>query len=572
MSIVDQLSEPWDVGSFSGRIECTTIAWEEITSFVMAGFRASPWGGPEVGGLLFGLRTPGQIRVWGWCEIPCEHANGPRFELSEKDQAGLQQLIAARPAGADVVGWFQSRFWDVGWSQSTSRGLYMAPLDTGLHKRYFPEPWQVALMVQRAKSGPLTAGFFFRQSDGSMDLMTREFGDRAPDGTAPPITGAARSPAMPGKTPGTVAPSPQHFESESRTETADRSIEAKPGAVPATVEPPFEEPRVVPGYGMPQETVSIGITPGTASIRHGSDEPGTYWTLFGLKYNPFARSADPKSIYWSQQHRAILTKLCHGIVRGNGIAVLSGPVGTGKTVLLDTLGLCLKKAAIQFALIRDSHLTIDQLYDILNYDLALNVRSHSRPAVLSELAELVTANQNGHHTAALLVDGAHNLSRDVMEEIRFLDNLNFQNTKVLQIVLVGQRALETKLEAPEFRALKQRITARHVLAALDERDTSDFISEKMMKAGLENQDVFPLDVVRQIHSLAQGIPRMIDAFCDELLKACAAARCKTATLELVNEIRPQILVLPAVNSALQTESNSRPLQPGRSGRTGQFVP
>jgi hypothetical protein len=149
----------------------------------MKGFQRSPSGGPEVGGLLFGHRMPDRVRIDAWREIACEHAGGPFFQLSEQDEEALR-LLLQDSNGLEVVGWFQSKYWDTRWSQSQNWVFALSPADIDLHKRHFPEPWQVVLIIQRTKSGPLRAGFFFRKENGSLDSMARDF---TQVGAVPPV-------------------------------------------------------------------------------------------------------------------------------------------------------------------------------------------------------------------------------------------------------------------------------------------------------------------------------------------------------------------------------------------------
>jgi hypothetical protein len=109
--------DPWEIGGPTGRIECARPTWEEIAGFAMQGFQRSPSGGPEVGGLLLGHRTPGGVRIDAWREIACEHAAGPFFQLSEQDEGSLR-LLLENSNGLEVVGWCQSKYWDTRWSQS----------------------------------------------------------------------------------------------------------------------------------------------------------------------------------------------------------------------------------------------------------------------------------------------------------------------------------------------------------------------------------------------------------------------------------------------------------------------
>jgi len=134
------------------------------------------------------------------------------------------------------------------------------------------------------------------------------------------------------------------------------------------------------------------------------------------------------------------------------------------------------------------------------------------------------------------VDEAHNLEWDVLVEIRLLGNLENRRGKLLQIILAGQQELDRKMEAPEFRQLKQRIALRCTLRGFDVNDAIAYINSRMTRAGLQNQTVFSAELMDEIRLRTQGIPRLINAVCDNLLLHCFALETRTATMEMLNEV------------------------------------
>lgn len=163
----------WQVDGHPVRIEYTPLVMEELRRAAEEGFQRISHGGLEVGGLLFGGRHEDTVTVADWRPLECEHAKGPGFVLSSNDEAGLRKLLEEAAGDADLkdlepVGW---------WHSHTRSGIFLSPEDLELHNRYFPEPWQIALVLHPAKERPMAAGFFFRAADG--DLHTagslREF-------------------------------------------------------------------------------------------------------------------------------------------------------------------------------------------------------------------------------------------------------------------------------------------------------------------------------------------------------------------------------------------------------------
>ena len=136
----------------------------------------------------------------------------------------------------------------------------------------------------------------------------------------------------------------------------------------------------------------------------------------------------------------------------------------------------------------------------------------------------------------LIVDEAHNLGWDVLEEIRLLGNLETRSGKLLQIILAGQPELDRKLDAPDLRQLKQRIVLRCCLEPLSQAETVEYITSRLAKAGMPEQTVFSPEMLSEIHLRSQGIPRLINNICDNLLLNCFATETRSATFELLDEV------------------------------------
>ncbi len=183
----------WRVDGHPQSIEFKPSFWDDILSSVMSDFLRLPWGGPEVGGVLFGTAEPERVRILAYRPLECEHANGPAFELTETDEAGLLELLERAKTDQDLAG-----LQPVGWYHSTFRWLLLTPADAKLYDQYFPELWQVAMVFLRVKSRPSLLGFFCRNADGSIGSCHREFmvfegrpepePQEAPAVAAPPVS------------------------------------------------------------------------------------------------------------------------------------------------------------------------------------------------------------------------------------------------------------------------------------------------------------------------------------------------------------------------------------------------
>lgn len=261
-----------------------------------------------------------------------------------------------------------------------------------------------------------------------------------------------------------------------------------------------------------------------------------YNAFFGFTENPFNLSPDPAFLYRSPQHEEALANLLYGVESRKGFIVLTGEVGTGKTTMLECLRDYLDEQDVQFAFLFNSRLTVEQFFEMIAYDLGLQCAKNSKTEVLFALNQMLIRNSSHGRTTALIVDEAHDLDPDVLEEVRMLGNLENRTGKLLQIVLAGQPELDRKLDAPNLRQLKQRIVLRFTLKPFQDYETAEYVRSRLAKAGQPEQKVFPSALLREIHLRSQGIPRVINTICDNILLSCFALETKVATLEILDEV------------------------------------
>jgi general secretion pathway protein A len=254
----------------------------------------------------------------------------------------------------------------------------------------------------------------------------------------------------------------------------------------------------------------------------------------GFRVQPFNDIPDPRFFYANPVHDAAYATLLYGIQERKGFITLIGEAGTGKTTLLHMIeGL---EKPIRTALFNKTTLTFDELLDCLCFDFDLPVKEGRRLEKIRALnAFLVTQFEEGG-TGVLIIDEAHNLAVEVLENLRLLSNLEKANQKLFQIVLAGQPELEQKLGLRELRHLKQRIAVRCWLDRLKAQDVEPYISHRLWVAGCERPDVFTPEAVRRVALYSQGIPRLINTICDNALHlACQTAQ-QTISAALVEEV------------------------------------
>jgi general secretion pathway protein A len=261
-----------------------------------------------------------------------------------------------------------------------------------------------------------------------------------------------------------------------------------------------------------------------------------YKAFFGLNSTPFNLSPDPSFLYRSAQHEEALASLIYGVQSRKGFIVLTGEVGTGKTTMLECLRDHLTAHHTPFAFLFNSRLTAEQFFEMIAYDFDLPCTRSSKTEVLFALNSMLIQRANQNQTTVLIVDEAQNLDWEVLEEIRLLGNLETRRGKMMQIILSGQPELDRKLEEREYRQLKQRIALRCHLRPFTALETSQYIASRLRRSGMQEQTVFPSDVLVEVHRRTQGIPRLINSVCDNLMLTSFAMESRVANVEMLEEV------------------------------------
>lgn len=261
-----------------------------------------------------------------------------------------------------------------------------------------------------------------------------------------------------------------------------------------------------------------------------------YKNFFGLERGPFELSPDPRFLYPTARHYEALANLYYAIRERKGFVVLTGEVGTGKTLLVRCLLEKLAKQRVKFAYVFSPALTPVELLRYIAADLGLRIDWKDKSDLLLGLSRfLIRQNEEGL-TTVLVIDEAHLLSRDVLEEARLLNNLETPRGKLLQIALVGQPELDDKLDSPGLRQLKQRVAFRCHLQPLNFDETQEYIAWRLKRAGANGRPPeFPPDALEVIYNCSRGFPRLINAICENALISAYAKNTRTVSAPLVAE-------------------------------------
>jgi general secretion pathway protein A len=264
-----------------------------------------------------------------------------------------------------------------------------------------------------------------------------------------------------------------------------------------------------------------------------------YKSFFGLNRNPFDLTPDPTCFVSTKRHNEALAALYYGVRWHKGFVVVTGEVGTGKTLLLRCLLRLLRESKdVAYAYVFNGRLSPTEFLQYILSDFGLPASGKNKSELLLDLGQFLVARGARRLTTVLIVDEAHHLSEDILEEIRLLSNLETTDEKLLQIVLVGQPELDEKLDSLGLRQLKQRIALRAQLGPLDLQETKEYILQRLRIAGADGSraPLFPAESVTSVFRHSQGLPRLINTICENSLIAAYARQLPAVTPDLIEDV------------------------------------
>ena len=287
-----------------------------------------------------------------------------------------------------------------------------------------------------------------------------------------------------------------------------------------------------------------------------------YISYYGLKAEPFRLTPDPQFLHLSATHHAALTVVVESILYRKGLVMITGPIGTGKTTILNAALQLLTDASkeqmpIRSAFLFNPRLSPDEFLEMMLDDFKVACSATSKSGRLMALYKMLIETQQMGGTAALLIDEGHLLSAQLLEEIRLLGNADTHQAKMLQIVLCGQPELAHFMNRKELQALKQRIAAHAILRPLNFQESGDYVAERLHLAGLKDESPFSAEALDAILRYSQGVPRLINLNCDACLVLGYRTLRKTFPSDMVEEVAVSLgLVQPS--SSLEKKTGKEP--------------
>jgi len=250
-----------------------------------------------------------------------------------------------------------------------------------------------------------------------------------------------------------------------------------------------------------------------------------YERYYGLRELPFRATTDPRFLLLMSPYAEALSVLDEAVQSRRGIVALVGETGTGKTTILRAFLASSPATGVDALVLVDNPLlTRAEFIETLALAFGLSVAAQtSKPKLLAELTHLLNAVHEKNGRAALVIDEAHTMSDELLEEIRLLSNLENATARLLSVVLVGQPELGHRLNRPSLRQLKQRVTLRAALRRLEFTETASYIAARLQVAGGDVTTIFTPDAIAAIHDASHGLPRAISVIADNALITGLAA-------------------------------------------------
>lgn len=269
-----------------------------------------------------------------------------------------------------------------------------------------------------------------------------------------------------------------------------------------------------------------------------------YTEFYGLNEIPFGLTPNPKYIFKTESYLEVVSNLKYCILQAKGLVVVTGEVGTGKTTTLRSMLQQFERDVLA-VYIFNPFLTVAEFFELFTGGLNLGLPpTASKPEVLNALCSCLARRHSKDLRTVLIIDEAHGLAPNVLEEVRLLANIETNSQKLLQIILCGQPELRETLNRPSLRQLKQRISLRCSIKPIEVFEVGNYIRFRLKTAGAQRVNIFDLEAVDLIARISCGIPRVINNICDNALLYGYALSRETITPEIISEVAETLDIVP----------------------------
>jgi general secretion pathway protein A len=301
-----------------------------------------------------------------------------------------------------------------------------------------------------------------------------------------------------------------------------------------------------------------------------------YERFFGFTERPFELTANPRYLFLTERYREALGTLTYGLSARKGMIVMTGEAGTGKTTML-TVAMAGVQPNQLVAYLSNPTLSRSEFIEFMAAQLKLPEQvASSKTKFLQAVTTLLEERATAGQITALVIDEAHSLPNELLEEIRLLANIERPDQKLLTVVLVGQPELAGRLNDPSLRQLKQRVALRCELVPLTLRESAAYIAKRISLAGGDSAQVFTREAVLATYEFSNGIPRTINVLCDNALVTAFARDEHIVSQQVIAEVARDFDLQPHTALADDLLAGGRPASPNRSsvavGRAGSPSP
>lgn len=260
-----------------------------------------------------------------------------------------------------------------------------------------------------------------------------------------------------------------------------------------------------------------------------------YEAFFGFREKPFELAPDPDYLYLSETHKNVRDHLLYALREGKGFAVITGEVGSGKTLMLRTL-LGRIPQTLRTAVVTNTAIPAKHLLKLICRDLEIDVAGDDPVELFEAFNHFLIEEHSSGHRVVLFIDEAQNLPAEAIEELRLLSNLDAFKYPLLQMILIGQPELREKLRARCMSQFIQRVTVHCHLKELSKDEVGSYVRHRLKIAGGKNPGLFDVGAIAAVSKHSGGVPRLINLLCDTALVFAYGDSVKTVGEEIIEEV------------------------------------